>query len=128
MTWTMIDQQFGFDNGGTNMATMKMNSRADIEREVIVRAWRDAEFRETLLANPKEALSEYFQCDFENEINVHIHQEDGHNIHIRIPEIPSSGVGASNGAIQIMDDPDEIMNPLNQTGPPGSAYTFCTVC
>jgi hypothetical protein len=62
----------------------------DYELDIIVRAWRDEEFRLQLLKNPKKSIEDEFHISIPQDMNIFVHEEDEMNLHLIVPSLPSN--------------------------------------
>ncbi len=59
-------------------------------QELIIRAWAEPAFKETLLANPKTVIEDFLGVSLPPDVNVYIHEETATDIHLVLPRPPSS--------------------------------------
>jgi hypothetical protein len=64
--------------------------RSTVERELVARAFHDAEFLRQLVANPRSCLEEILGFGIPNDVQVEIHQETMTTIHVVLPAAPES--------------------------------------
>lgn len=62
----------------------------DYELDIIVKAWRDENFRQKLLKNAKSAIEEEFEIEVPSDIKISVHEESEESIHLIVPSVPST--------------------------------------
>lgn len=62
----------------------------DYELDIIVKAWRDEKFRLDLLKNPKKAIEDEFHIRIPSDMNISVHEESEHSLHLIVPSVPSN--------------------------------------
>jgi hypothetical protein len=60
----------------------------DYELDIIVKAWRDEDFRKSLLKDPKKAIEEEFDITVPEDMQIFIHEEHEDTLHLIVPSIP----------------------------------------
>lgn len=68
-------------------------SRKDFENQIIKKAWRDPEYKERLINNPKLVIEEELKAidpnfKFSQDIDINVITEENNKIYIVIPEDP----------------------------------------
>lgn len=61
----------------------------DYELDIIIKAWRDEEFRQNLLKNAKKTIEKEFAIDIPSHIEISVHEEHENSLHLIVPAIPS---------------------------------------
>ena len=54
-------------------------------QHLVRRAREDPDFRERLLENPRQTLSEVYGAELPEDVMVHVHEEDSNNLHVVLP-------------------------------------------
>lgn len=67
----------------------------DYELDIIVKAWRDEQFRQNLLKDPKKAIEKEFNITVPKEVKVFVHEENDQSLHLIVPSVPSNFTAAS---------------------------------
>ncbi len=60
----------------------------DYELDIIVKAWRDEAFRQQLLKDPKKAIEKEFDIKVPQDMNIAVHEENEHSLHLIVPSVP----------------------------------------
>ena len=63
-----------------------MRSAEQIKNDIIAKAGSDAEYRNRLIANPREAASEVVGMDIPDGIEVFVHEESAKAYHVTLPQ------------------------------------------
>ena len=100
------------------MSTATVQSRKDIEQELIIKAWKDPTFKKRLRENPKVTLEQHLGHTLPETVQVHVHDEDMNTFHIVLP--PSSPVKPFPAV-----DPAPLKTELLHIA---TSLTVCTVC
>jgi Nitrile hydratase, alpha chain len=61
------------------------DQRMVLERELIQKALKDADFHKALLANPKSALESEFGVTLPDALQISVHQEHPNHLHVVLP-------------------------------------------
>ena len=69
-----------------------MKSRKEIEAELIEKALKDSEFKNNLINNPKDVLSNEFNINIPDSININIIEEKANEVTLVIPFNQSNDV------------------------------------
>lgn len=62
----------------------------DYELDIIVKAWRDENFRQKLLKNPQKAIEEEFAIEVPKGVKISVHEESETSVHLIVPSLPSN--------------------------------------
>jgi Mg2+/Co2+ transporter CorC len=62
----------------------------DYELDIIVKAWRDEPFRKRLLSDPKKAIEQEFDIVVPPDVQISVHEENEHSLHLIVPSVPSN--------------------------------------
>ncbi|MCA9508263.1 MAG: NHLP leader peptide family RiPP precursor [Myxococcales bacterium] len=60
----------------------------DYELDIIVKAWRDENFRQQLLKDPKNAIEREFDIKVPHDMNISVHEENEQSLHLIVPSVP----------------------------------------
>lgn len=60
----------------------------DYELDIIVKAWRDEEFRQQLLKDAKKAIEKEFHIKVPSDMTIAVHEENEHSLHLIVPSVP----------------------------------------
>ena len=60
----------------------------DFELDIIVKAWRDEKFRQSLLKNPKLAIEKEFNIKVPEDMTISVHEESDNSLHLIVPSLP----------------------------------------
>ncbi len=63
-------------------------TRNDIEKELVLKAWEDEEFKQRLVSDPKAAITEMFGVEIPDAIDVKVVEEDLQTLYVRLPMKP----------------------------------------
>ena len=64
---------------------MLMNTRAELDAELIARVSDDEAFRALLLENPKEAIQQATGIAIPEDFTIQVHEENSMSAHIVLP-------------------------------------------
>jgi len=75
-------------------------TRQKFEAEIILKAWKDPEYKKLLLESPKEVLQEELrkirpELTLPDNFQVYIHEETPNTVHMTLPINPAEHGGAS---------------------------------
>lgn len=70
---------------------MQDASDRELQDKIVAKAWKDENFRKKLVNDPKGALEKEWGVKLPKEVEIHVHEEKGHDIHLVIPRNPASG-------------------------------------
>ncbi len=65
-------------------------TRNDIEKELVLKAWEDEEFKQRLVSDPKAAITEMFGVEVPDVIDIKVVEEDMKTLYVRLPMKPVS--------------------------------------
>jgi len=65
-------------------------SRRAFEAQLILRCWKDPDFRAAVVADPKGMFERYTGQKLPEQVKIFIHEEDEDNMHFSIPPAPSN--------------------------------------
>lgn len=60
----------------------------DYELDIIVKAWRDENFRQNLLKDAKKAIEKEFNIKVPTDMTIAVHEENDHSLHLIVPSVP----------------------------------------
>ncbi len=63
-------------------------TRNDVEKELVLKAWEDEEFKQRLVSDPKAAITEMFGVEIPDAIDVKVVEEDLQTLYVRLPMKP----------------------------------------
>jgi hypothetical protein len=69
-----------------------LKNRLSSEESLIMRAWEDDNFKQTLLSNPKAAIAEAVGESLPDDIEVEILEETSNKVYFVIPNNPASAM------------------------------------
>lgn len=69
---------------------MNYQTVRDCELDIILRAWKDENFRKRLIQDPRKAIAEEFKLNIPDGLEVFVHEEDEHKIHLIVPAKPAN--------------------------------------
>jgi hypothetical protein len=92
-----------------------LDSRQQVEQHILHKATTDAQFRQTLLANPKGAIAAECGITFPETVIIHIHEETPTSLHLVVPTPSGSSDELS----------DEELDAMAVVVPPRSSL-LCT--
>jgi hypothetical protein len=64
-------------------------NRRDLETALIEKCWKDPQFREQVVSDPKGTLEQHLGKKLPPQVNIFIHQEDANTVHFSIPPAPA---------------------------------------
>jgi hypothetical protein len=62
----------------------------DYELDIIVKAWRDEKFRQSLLRDAKKAIEKEFDIEIPKHVRISVHEEDENSLHLIVPAVPAN--------------------------------------
>lgn len=68
-----------------SFADTPLQSADDMRRQITDKAVGDADFRNMLLSNPKEAISAELGVDLPEDVEVVVHESDPKTLHLALP-------------------------------------------
>lgn len=71
------------------MSSVEEKTRHEIESEIIAKAWKDDEFKQDLLNNPKGVLSQELGMPIPEDIEVKVLEENPNTVYLVLPEKPA---------------------------------------
>jgi hypothetical protein len=63
-------------------------TRHELETLIIERAWKDPEFKNEFVSDPKGTIEKYSGQSMPNTVKIFVHEEDGTTMHLTIPQAP----------------------------------------
>lgn len=70
------------------MATAASPTRRDLETRLVEKCWKDQEFKEAVINDPKGILERYTGQKLPEQLRIFIHEEDPNTLHFSIPPAP----------------------------------------
>ncbi|WP_341530335.1 NHLP leader peptide family RiPP precursor [Nostoc sp. UHCC 0302] len=64
---------------------IQLNNNNDVQSQIIARALRDSSFRQSLLNEPKAAISQELGIDIPDSINIQVLQANDTNLYLVLP-------------------------------------------
>lgn len=74
-----------FRNAGCKLAQVEQNQRQRLELHLLSRALDSPDFRDRLLANPKETIENETGLRFPDSLSVFVHEEKLGELHVVLP-------------------------------------------
>jgi len=65
-------------------------TKHQLETNLIEKCWKEPEFREKVLKDPKGMLEAFLGKSLPSDFKVVIHQEDANTLHLALPPAPSN--------------------------------------
>ena len=65
-------------------------TRRDLETALIEKCWKDPEFKELVVKDPKGMLERHLGHELPPNLKIVIHEEDAKTLHFSIPPAPSN--------------------------------------
>jgi hypothetical protein len=69
---------------------VQVTTRRDLETALIEKCWKDPEFKNAVLSDPKGMLERHMGQKLPELIKILIHEEDANTLHFSIPQAPSN--------------------------------------
>lgn len=66
-----------------------MTTEQQLRQQIIEKAWEDDNFKQELLANPKDAIKKEFGVEVPDGIELHVYEESYTEFHLVIPPNPA---------------------------------------
>ncbi len=63
-------------------------TRNDIEKELVLKAWEDEEFKQRLVSDPKAVIAEKYGAELPDAIDVKVVEENMQTLYIVLPAKP----------------------------------------
>lgn len=70
------------------MAIAASPTRRDLETRLVEKCWKDQEFKEAVINDPKGILERYTGQKLPEQLRIFIHEEDPNTLHFSIPPAP----------------------------------------
>jgi len=77
-----------------------VDSRADLQKRLIIKTWRDPEFKKNILEDPKGMLEAQLGGKLPADVKIYVHEESPDTLHFSIPIAPSNVSELSDGDLQ----------------------------
>lgn len=74
-----------FRNAGCKLAQVEQNQRQRLESHLLTRALGSPDFRDRLLADPKETIERETGLRFPDTLSVYVHEEKLGELHVVLP-------------------------------------------
>jgi hypothetical protein len=78
------------DKEATPVTEQTGGGHGDIVAEIIARTWKDPDFKQELLTNPKAALREQFEIEVPAEVDLTVLEESKSHVYLVLPSRPRS--------------------------------------
>jgi hypothetical protein len=80
------------------MAEQKKQTRQEFERNIILKAWKDPEFKKRLLKDPKKVFQEELSAldkgiKLPDNLNIKVVEEDPKTLYLVLPQNPQEAAG-----------------------------------
>lgn len=69
---------------------MEELSREEVEAKIVARAWKDADYKQRLLANPKAAFEEALGRKLMGSLEINVVEESATRLFVVLPHIPDT--------------------------------------
>lgn len=63
--------------------------RRELQSRLIQKVWKDAEFRNQIVLDPKGTFENYLGRSLPDDVRIFVHEEDSNTIHFSIPARPT---------------------------------------
>ena len=90
------------------MNTEATDLRRDLEMRLIQKAWKDPEFKQQVVSNPKEMFEQYLGRKLPLELKIVIHEEDENTLHFSIPPAPPNTTELSDEELERVSGGTEV--------------------
>ncbi len=74
--------------GSNDLKHQQPKSRRDIEAHIISKAWKDAAYKQELLANPKTVLEREIGTQLSKEVSIKVLEENSTSLNFVLPMCP----------------------------------------
>jgi hypothetical protein len=71
-------------------AASSFDTRAELRRRLIVKAWKDPEFKKNVVKDPKGLLENQLGRQLPAQVKIYVHEENEDTLHFTIPMPPSN--------------------------------------
>lgn len=94
-----------------NMATAAAEplTKRTLENNLIEKCWKDPQFREDVLKDPKGMFEAYIGKSLPPDFKVIIHEEDANTLHLAIPPAPSNVTELSDDELERVAGGTEVV-------------------
>lgn len=65
-------------------------TRRDLESALIQKCWKDPEFKQDIIRDPKGMLERYVGRNLPADLKITIHEEDANTLHLSLPPSPAN--------------------------------------
>jgi len=80
--------------------TQASATKHDLEAALIEKCWKDPEFRNEVVTDPKGVLERHLGKPLPPELKIYVHEEDAKTLHFSIPPAPSAMTELSDEDLQ----------------------------
>jgi hypothetical protein len=75
---------------GQHIMPKQVATRRDLETALIEKCWKDPEFRQKVVSDPKGMLEQHIGQKLSPQLKIFIHEEDANTLHFSIPPAPAN--------------------------------------
>jgi hypothetical protein len=98
-------------------ASSSIDTRFDLGKRLIVKAWKDPAFKESILKDPKGLLETQLGGTLPAQVKIYVHEEDSDTLHLCIPLAPSNVAELSDEDLaRVAGGTDIVITPMVLAG------------
>jgi hypothetical protein len=86
--------------------------RRQLEAALITKCWKDADFRQKVVSDPKGMLEQHIGQKLPPQVKIFIHQEDTDTVHFSIPPAPADLTELSDAELESVAGGTDVFTTL----------------
>jgi Nitrile hydratase, alpha chain len=90
----------------------EQGTRRQVEAALITKCWRDADFRQKVVSDPKGMLEQHIGQKLPPQVKIFIHQEDTNTVHFSIPPAPADLTELSDAELESVAGGTDVFTTL----------------
>ena len=90
----------------------EQGTRRQVEAALITKCWRDADFRQKVVSDPKGMLEQHIGQKLPPQVKIFIHQEDINTVHFSIPPAPADLTELSDAELESVAGGTDVFTTL----------------
>jgi hypothetical protein len=88
-------------------------TRKEFETEIITKAWKDKQFKQELLSNPKAVYERELNQKLPDSLQIRVVEEDSNTIYLALPKAPEANEELSEEALESIAGGHSLVIILN---------------
>jgi Nitrile hydratase, alpha chain len=90
----------------------EQGTRRQVEAALITKCWKDADFRQKVVSDPKGMLEQHIGQKLPPQVKIFIHQEDTNTVHFSIPPAPADLTELSDAELESVAGGTDVFTTL----------------